>query len=145
MTAQVTLPEEADFRQFWLRCLLVVGMIWGVIPLITLPFITRGNTDSTLDVWAAVLNGLTILPASVLAFWHRRMACVWLTINAGVVVTSMTLFISRNHDLRVGSIIGACISALLAVFLDVAEARQWPDALNRRPIDRAASGIGLKQ
>lgn len=138
MTAQVTLPEEAGLRQFWLRCLLVVGMIWGVIPLITLPFITRGNTDSTLDVWAVILNGLTICPASVLAFWHRRLACVWLTINAGVVVTSMALFISRNHDYRVGSIIGACVSALLAVFLDVAEARRWPGALNRPSRDGAS-------
>ncbi len=124
------MTEEAGLQQFWLRCLLAVGVMWGIIPLITLPFITRGNRDSTLDVWAAVVNGLTVFPASVLAFWRRRPACIWLTINAGLVATSMTLFILRNHEYRVGSIIGSCVSVLLAVLLDVMEFRRWPGALD---------------
>jgi hypothetical protein len=124
------MTEESRLQQFWLRCLLAVGIIWGIIPLITLLFITRGHADSTLDVWAAVLNGLTIFPASMLAFWHRRPACVWLTVNAGLIFTSMTLFVFRTHEYRVGSIIGAGVSVLLAVLLDVAEARRWPGALD---------------
>ena len=124
------MTEEAGLQRFWLRCLLAAGVMWGIIPLITLPFITHGNIDSTLDVWAAVVNGLTVSPASVLAFWRRRPACIWLTINAGVVATSLTLFVLRNHDYRVGSIIGSCLSVSLAVLLDVMEIRRWPGALD---------------
>jgi hypothetical protein len=131
MTGQTTLPVETTLRQFWLRCLLFAGLMWGILPLITLPFIFRGNADSALDVWAAVMNGLSISPACTLAFWHRRLACVWLSVNAAVLSTSITLFTFRNHDFRVANVIGACVSVLLAVLLDVTEARQWPAALNR--------------
>lgn len=130
MTHQGAMTEGARLQQFWLRCLLAVGIIWGIIPFITVPFITRGVTDHTLDVWAAVINGLTVFPASMLAFWRRRPACVWLTINGGLVATSMTLFILRNHEYRVASIIGVGASVLLAVLLDTMEIRRWPDALN---------------
>lgn len=130
MRHQKAMTEKARLQQFWLRCLLAVGVMWGIIPLITLPFITRGNTDSTLDVWAAVVSALTVFPASVLAFWWRRPACIWLTINAGLVATSMTLFILRNHEYRVGSIIGVAVSVLLAVLLDTMEIRRWPGALD---------------
>ncbi|GEM_PF-5053083 len=139
MRHQSAMTEEAGLQQFWLRCLLAVGVMWGIIPLITLPFITRGNTDSTLDVWAAVINGLTVFPASVLAFWHRRPACIWLTVNAGLVAASMTLFILRNHEYRVGSIIGSCVSVLLAVLLDVMEIRRWPGALDSDKSGRAST------
>ena len=105
--------------------------MWGIIPLISLPFISHGARDSTLDIWAVVMNSLTIFPACVLAFWHRRVACVWLTINAGLVITSMTFYVLRTHQYRVGSIIGTVVSALLALFLDMAEVRGWPGALDR--------------
>lgn len=85
--------------------------------------------DTPIDAWAAISNGLTILPASLLAFWHRRVACVWLTINAALVVSAMTSFALRNHEYHTGSIIGAGVSALLAVLLDVTEYRRWPGAL----------------
>jgi uncharacterized membrane protein len=105
--------------------------VWGIIPLISLPFISSGARDSTLDIWAVVVNSLTIFPACVLAFWHRRPACVWLTINAGLVVTSMTFYVLRTHQYRLGSIIGTMVSVLLAVLLDLAEVRRWPGALDR--------------
>lgn len=130
VTNLIATTEESRLRQFWLRCLLAVGIIWGVIPLISLPFISLGAKDSTLDVWAVVVNSLTIFPASVLAFWHRRPACVWLTVNGGLVVTSVTLYVLRTHEYRVGSIIGAGVSASLAVLLDMTEAHRWPGALD---------------
>lgn len=75
------MDEKPGLQQFWHRSLLVMGILWGIIPLVTLPFIIRGTNDSSLDILAAISNGLTIFPASVLAFWHRRIACVWLSIN----------------------------------------------------------------
>jgi hypothetical protein len=125
--------EQARLRQFWMRSLLSVGIVWGLIPLITLPFITHGTNDSALDVWAAISNGLTLLPASVLAFWHRRVACVWLTINGALVVSSMSTYVLRTHSHPLASMIGAVVSATVAISLDVMEVRRWPGALDRRP------------
>jgi hypothetical protein len=125
----VAMDEQSRLRQFYLRCLLAVGILWGFLPLIMLPFVFRGANDSSLDVLAAVLNGFTILPASVLAFWHRRVACIWLTINAVFVVSRMDL--SRVREYGAGSIIGVMGSVLLAILLDAAEARGWPGALEK--------------
>ena len=129
MTTATSMDDILRLRQFWLRCLLAFGMMWGVIPLITLAFITRGMNDSSLDVWAAVSNGFTIFPASLLAFWHRRVACIWFMINGILVVTSMISFMIRTHELRIGSIFGAIVSALLCIVLTAMEIRRWPDAL----------------
>ena len=124
--------EQERVRQLWLRTLLVIGLVWGLTPLITLPFITRGMNDSTLDVWAAISNGLTLLPASVLAFYHRRLACIWLSVNGALVVTSMSTYVLRTHSHPVASMIGAGVSAAVAVSLDVMEVQGWPEALDRR-------------
>ena len=132
MTRQTGVGEKSRLRQFWLRCLLAAGIFWGLIPLITLPFITRGAADSALDVWAAVSNGLTLLPASILGFWHRRVACLWLTVNGGLVAAAVATYILRNHEYRVGNMIGAAISVLIAVLLDSTEARRWPPALSQK-------------
>lgn len=131
MINQTQMDEKVRLRQFWLRCLFALGLFWGLIPLITLPFITRGAGDSTLDVLAAVSNGLTLLPASILGFWHRRVACVWLTANASIVAASVVAYILRNHEYRVGNMIGASVSVLLALILDMTEARRWPPALGQ--------------
>ncbi len=126
------MEEQARIRQFWLRSLLSLGMVWGLIPLITLPFITHGANDSALDVWAAISNGLTLLPASVLAFWHRRVACVWLTINGALVVSSISTYVLRTHSHPLASMIGAVVSAAVAISLDMMEVQRWPEALDRR-------------
>lgn len=120
------MDEKPGLQQFWHRSLLVMGILWGIIPLVTLPFIIRGTNDSSLDILAAISNGLTIFPASVLAFWHRRIACVWLSINGILVVTSVALFTLRTHEYQSNAIIGAAVSVLLAVSLVLMEIQQWP-------------------
>jgi len=102
--------------------------MWGVIPLISTPFIVRGYGDSSFDDWAVVVNSLTITPASALAFWHRRIACYWLTINGALVMISMCSYVLRTQDYRVGALVGAGVSVLYALTLDVIEIRHWPAA-----------------
>jgi len=106
-------------------------MLWGLIPLITLPFASGGPTDTPWDVWAAVLNGFTLLPASALVLWHRRIACIWLTLNALVIVIALTAFTLRNHTQHVGVFIGAFVPIFLAIFFDIAEVRRWPLPVHR--------------
>jgi hypothetical protein len=124
----MTMDDKLSLQRFWLRALLLGGMLWGAIPLINLPFITRGSQDSTFLISAVILNGLTITPASALAFWHRRIACIWLTINGVLVMIAMSSYVLRTQEYRVGAMVGAGVSALYALTLDMIEIRHWATA-----------------
>ena len=132
------MDEQNRLRQFWLRVLLAFGIFWGTIPLISVLFIFRGKNDSAFDVLAAVSNSLTIFPASVLAFWHRRTACIWLTINGAMLVTAFVSFVWRTHEYAFGAFVGVSAPVLIAGFLDYMEVRRWPDALDRQAKSRAS-------
>src|SRR5579863_5857652 len=80
------IDEKAILRRFYLRCLLVVGMLLGGMPFITAPLALHGIIEAYPSLAAAVVNGLTLLPATALAFWHRRIACIWLSINAVILI-----------------------------------------------------------
>ena len=130
MNTVASMDQRSRLRQFWLRFLLALGILWVTIPLITVPFVFRGANDSTFDVLTAVCNGLTILPACVLAFWHRRMASIWLTVNGAMIMIAV---LSSARPIRAydpGEIIGILVPVLIAICLDFIEARRWPGALD---------------
>jgi len=58
-----TLDLESRLKQLWLRTLLALGIIWGAALLVLVLFTFRGEYDSTFNIFAAVLNSLTIFPA----------------------------------------------------------------------------------
>lgn len=120
------MDDPAQTRQFWLRVLLTVGMLWGFLPFIMVPFITKGVHDSTFDIAASILNSLTVLPASVLAFWHRRIACVWLSVNAVVLATALATYLWRTGNFNGLMIAEVAGPVLIALCLDAVEARHWP-------------------
>lgn len=122
---------KARTRQFWLRTFLVIGILWGFLPFVMTPFITRGAHDTTYDIVASVLNSLTILPACALAFWHRRIACIWLTVNAVVLAGALADFILRTRKLDSTMIAEVAGPILFALFLDFVEARRWPAAVEK--------------
>ncbi|MEA2541318.1 MAG: hypothetical protein QOH35_2684 [Acidobacteriaceae bacterium] len=130
MKNMVAMDERSRLRQFWLRVLLSLGILWGTVPLITVPFVFRGANDSTFDVLAALCNGLTILPACILAFWHRRMACIWLTVNGAMLAIAVASSARRIHEYDLGAIIGIVVPVLIAICLGFLEARHWPGALD---------------
>jgi hypothetical protein len=129
--------DKLRLQQFYLRILLGFGIFWGFVPLITVFFIFRGLNDSVFDVAVVVSNSLTILPASVLAFWHRRIACVWLSLNGAMVAIA---YIPRFHTFTIGPTIGILFSVLFPLCLDYIEFRHWPNALTR--IDEARTAVG---
>ena len=125
------MDERAQARQFWLRVLLTIGMLWGFLPFVMAPFITKGAHDSSYDIFASILNSLTILPACALAFWHRRIASVWLSVNALVLGIALATFLARTgkvDSLMVAEVIGPILFALC---LDFIEARRWPPAVEK--------------
>jgi hypothetical protein len=131
MTNDALDEEKKRMRQFWLRVLLALGMLWGGMPFITTPLIFRGMSQPGFDVFAAVFNGLTVLPACALAFWHRRGACAWLSLNAASVATAVSLTMIRTRHLDPLALAGAAGPVLLALILDYMELRRWPTALER--------------
>ena len=131
MTNDARNDERSRLRQFWLRVLLVLGMLWGGVPFITTPLIFRGTNEPGFDVFAAVFNGLTVLPACAMAFWHRRGACLWLSLNAAMVATAVALTMERTGHFDLGALAGAAGPVLLALSLDYMELRRWPAALKR--------------
>jgi hypothetical protein len=133
MTERKAPTEREVDQQFWQRCLAALGIMWGLIPLITLPFMFTGLDAPRLGVFAVVFNSLTLLPVCVLVLWHRFIACVWMTVNALLIAIALPHDAIRNHhNYGVGIIIGAVVPVLLAIFFDIAEIRNWPPAIERK-------------
>lgn len=130
MTNLVAMDEKSASRQFWLRTLLVIGMLWGFVPFVLAPFITKGATDTYFDIFVSVLNSLTVMPACVLAFWHRRIASIWLTVNGALLAVALAGYILRTRQTHLGMILGVAGPIAIALCLDVLEALRWPPALN---------------
>jgi uncharacterized membrane protein YadS len=95
------------------------------------PFIFRGTNDTGFDISVVVLNSLTILPASILAFWHRRAASIWLSLNALLLVLDLLSLIHRENRPASSALVGILVPILLATFLSYMEVKNWPNALNR--------------
>jgi hypothetical protein len=120
--------KSAD-RQFWLRFLLVVGMLFGTMPLITLPIVLRGWVGSEFGFFTTAFGAFTVLPACALAFWRRRAACIWLSINGVLVFTAAMQRLVPAFDL--GTILNIVSPIAIAGALDYTEIARWPGALER--------------
>lgn len=132
MTDAIVADQKLEMRRFWLRTLLAVGILWGFMPFVLTPFITKGPHDSYFDIVASIINSLTILPACTLAFWHRRIACVWLSINAVIIAVALFTFIHRTGKLESMMAMEVAGPIVMALLLDLLEARRWPAALEKR-------------
>lgn len=125
------MDEQTRMQQFYLRTVLAVGLLWGAFLLVQLLvfLLTPGTRGSALDSASVVVNCLSVFPAFVLGFWHRRAACVWLVLNAIFITATTTLFTVQTHRYDWGLILGVLFSIALALCLVVIEARRWPGAL----------------
>lgn len=118
-------------RQFYLRFLLAVGMLWGGVPFLAAPLI-HGGANFPVAVAAAAFNSFSLLVASFIGFWRRRIACVWLTFNALFLIASETISAASGRSLGVEELVGVAGSFAIALLLDVAEFQRWPGALEKQ-------------
>lgn len=125
------MDSQVRLRQFYVRVLLLAGMLWGGMPFITAPFFTSGSSNTPLALMAAVFCSVSLLPACGLAFWHRRIACVWLTLNALALIVLLVVSMRSGQAFNFGVTIGVAGSIALAVALDVMEWQRWPGALRK--------------
>jgi hypothetical protein len=119
-------------KRLWSRIIFLLGMLWGVIPLISLPMILFAISspqpgDLTL---AGLVNGMTILPASALAFWKRRLASWWLIADAFVVAMVGSNHLSNYAMHGSELIMGVLVPALLGGFGLFSEKERWPTLLD---------------
>jgi hypothetical protein len=123
------MDQKALIKRFNLRCLLLAGMLLGGMPFIMTPLVLKGMTAGFPNHFAAVFNGLTVLPASALAFWHRRIACIWLSINAAILIVGGIGLAHAAWQFDLAALLGPSCSIVLAFTLDLIELRRWPNAL----------------
>ncbi len=125
------LDEKTRMRQFWLRVLLVLGILWGGMPFLTLPLVVMGVIAAPFGLFVTIVNGVIVAPACTLAFWHRRSACIWLSLNAMMVGVAIALIKPQTSEVYLDGTIGVVGSVVIALCLDFMEIRRWPPALNR--------------
>jgi len=125
---------ETDNRRKWIgRILFSLGILWGVAPMISLPLILFGigsSNESGDLILAGLFNGMTVLPASALAFWNRKTASWWLIADAVLMAMVGSKNLS-NPSTRVTTLIMAVlVTGLLGGFGLYSEKRQWPPLLD---------------
>lgn len=141
----ITPEEREDLRRFWGRVVFAVGMGVGMLPFAAPPgaISTLGEHDAMLEVLALIAFSVTVLPASVLAFWHRRAASLWLLL---VGVATAALVITEQHSLAAMRGITPdyysdylFVGPLgLALFGIITEWKGWPPLLDRSGRRQAA-------
>ncbi len=125
------MDQTARLRQFYLRCLLVAGMLWAGMPFITAPLVNRGPGDSALSVLTAIFGCSSILLASALAFWHRRVACLWLTFASALLIAASIISARLDQPFGTWELAGIAGCVALAACLDFMELQRWPGALEK--------------
>jgi len=134
----ITAEERDDLRRFWGRVVFALGMGIGMLPFAAPPgaISTLGQHDAMLEVVALIAFCITVLPASVLAFWHRRAASLWLLL---VGLAAAALVIAEQHSLASARGIAPdyysdylFVGPLgLALFGIITEWKGWPPLLDR--------------
>ena len=125
------MDEKSRLRQYWLRVLLAIGLLWGTMPPITIALVILGWGGPRFVISALVFNAFTVLPACVLAFWHRRVACVWLSIDGVLAVMALCASVGHPQTLDMPQMAALAGPPIIAGILDFMEIKRWPGALDR--------------
>jgi len=124
--------EKDDRRRLVSRILFSLGMLWGIVPMVSLPvmiFMIGGPQPSDLAL-AGLFNGLTVLPASALAFWKRRLASWWLIADAFVVAMVGLNHLSNPATRGLELTMAVLVPGLVGAFGLYSERSGWPALLD---------------
>lgn len=134
----VSEEEKEDLRRFWGRVVFALGMGAGMFPLAVPPLALSalGEHTAALEVAALVVFCVSVLPASVLAFWRRRGASVWLLLTG---FATLALLLLEQHALAAtrhivpdyGSDYLFVFPLALALFGFFCDWKGWPPLLER--------------
>ncbi len=109
-----------------------VGILLGIVPLISLPMmlLIAGGRQPADMALAGLFNGMTILPASAMAFWKRKLASWWLIADAFVVATVGLDHLSNPATHGSALIMSVLVPGLLGAFGLYSEKSGWPMLLD---------------
>ncbi|HTV82065.1 MAG TPA: hypothetical protein VME18_05400 [Acidobacteriaceae bacterium] len=129
--------EKQVLRSFWGRVVFALGMLAGMFPMAVPPLAISnlGERTAMLEVLALIVFSVSVLPASILAFWHRRGATAWLLLSG---VAAAALVLSEQHVLGArgiapdyGSDYLFILPLALGAFGIFTEWKGWPPLLER--------------
>lgn len=132
----ISAEEREDLRRFWGRVVFALGMGAGLFPFAVPPLAlsSLGRHTAMLEFPALIVFSVTVFPASVTAFWRRRLASAWL-LAAGVLILAAVL--AEQHALSAtrgiapdyGSDYLFVFPLALGVFGIFTEWKRWPRLL----------------
>lgn len=124
--------ETDDRKKLVGRILFSLGILWGVIPMVSLPMIVFGigSNESGDLILAGLFNGMTVLPASVLAFWKRKTASWWLIADAFAMAMVGSVHFSNPAIGGPALAMTILAPAILGGFGLFCEKKQWPPLLD---------------
>lgn len=123
-----------DLRRFWGRVVYFLGMMAGFIPIILLPsgIFSVANNNPASAVLVQAFNCLTVLPASVLAYWQRKVAAWWLIVDAAAIFFVALRYAPGGPVDRWQIFLLAAVPLFLGGFGLFAEMKGWPRLLDRK-------------
>jgi hypothetical protein len=111
------------------------GSIWGLYAFGGMLFssFTIGTNDSAPEVFAILLNGLTILPSCILAIWFMRYAAIWLMLLSPITAFGLVYQVvhSRNAAGDYWELIVAAIPGAIGILLYRRQGDQTNRALEK--------------
>jgi hypothetical protein len=135
LTDELQAALKDDLRRFWGRVVYFLGMLAGFIPLLLLPsnVFTGGNHNTQAAILVQGFNLATVLPASVLAFWSRKVAAWWLVVD-GVVLGCFAAmrYIPGNPVGRWEFFLLAAVPLFLGGFGVFTDWKGWPRLVDRK-------------
>lgn len=135
LSEELKLALRDDLRRFWSRLVYFCGMMVGLIPLITLPahlFVITGSNPASVAI-ARVVNAMTVLPASALAFKMRTLAAWWLVVDAAICTFAGIEHPAKGTENWVLLILAIGIPLFLGGFGVITGWAGWPPLLEKKP------------
>jgi hypothetical protein len=117
-----------------MKVIIGLGSIWGLfaLGLTLISSFTFGSNDTAPEIAAIALYGLTILPASILSIWYRKIAAFWLIALSPIAAFGflyqivMQVAVTKSAALSIGNLTGLLLIAAVPGFLGICMFRTRP-------------------
>jgi hypothetical protein len=132
--------QQIRLRRFWGVVVFSLGMVWGVANLVYIPVavLTSMVGSSWFEVFIIIAGGVLTFSASIVAFYRRRGASLFLLLAGGILLALALYrhlsFSPSTHGIINVSLIflSGSIAILLGLFGIVTDRKGWP-ALQELP------------
>lgn len=130
--------QQVRLRRFWGAAIFSLGTLWGFANFVYFPIaaLTSIVGSSWLEVFIILAGGLLTFAASILAFYHRRIASRFL-LSGGVILLVFAIGGQAIFTLSARGIpnllllfLSGAIAILLGLFGSITDRKGWPSLRN---------------